>query len=564
MRTIVFISIVAAIFTALFPDDLYAAITLESADQPILELFALVLGGIGIFLIGIHFARFHLQKITGGTFKHIIAEISTNRLGIFLWGIFLGMFTQSGKATAFILADFVQAGMIKARRCAPVVFWGNAGSSLIVFASMLSVKIFALIVLGTTALGITFNIPKRLYNAYGALFGLAMIMYGLYLVKAGAAGFAGFEWAQQWLDFLGGFPLLAFVVGFVLTLSVQSNIAIMMITIALTAAGILTLEEAAMGIYGAQAGTGLLTYIFSFHSKGRARQVVAFQIAFDITATVAFVLLFYVETVLGIPFILATAKLVSAEPGTQAVAFALIFQFGAAAISLLVRQQVFEFVEKRFPPSAVEILSEMAFLHKYAADSPETGLILAEKEQFRLLQRLPLYIDYLREDDSQRDRKAPSEYHEAFLEISHKIGDTVSVISGHSMNPTDSDHLIMVAKLQEQLVMLEDIVYRLTKLLARQDLTTKAGELGKSIMESVDFLILAAIDAIESRTDSEIDALAMFTQDRTDMMTRLRRNYFNSEQELSREDRNFILDVTILLENAVQTLARYGSVLKAG
>jgi len=391
-----------------------------------------------------------------------------------------------------------------------------------------------------------------------------MVMYGLYLVKVGAAGFAGFDSAQQWLEFLGGFPLLGFVVGFILTLLVQSNVAVMMVTIALAAAGVLTLEEAAMGIYGAQAGTGVLTYIFSFHSKGRPRQVVGYQIAFDLTATVTFVVLFYIETLFGPPLILSIARQVSEEPGTQAVALALIFQFGAALAALLARNSVFRYVEERFPASEVEVLSEMEFLHKNAADSAETGLILAEKEQFRLLQRLPLYIDYLRGEDSRDHKKSPAAYHEAFLKISHNIGGTLSVISGHSLNSTNSDHLFKVTKLQEQLLMLEDIVYRLTESLTQNDLNTKAGELGRSIMESIDFIILTAIDAIESQTESEIDTLAMFTQDRAEMMTRFRRSYFNSEQELSTEERNFILDITILFENAIQTLARYGSVLKTG
>jgi hypothetical protein len=45
-------------------------------------------------------------------------------------------------------------------------------------------------------------------------------------------------------------------------------------------------------------------------------------------------------------------------------------------------------------------------------------------------------------------------------------------------------------------------------------------------------------------------------------MTKLRHNYFDSERELSEVDRNFVLDVTILFESMVQTLARYGVLLK--
>ncbi len=82
-------------------------------------------------------------------------------------------------------------------------------------------------------------------------------------------------------------------------------------------------------------------------------------------------------------------------------------------------------------------------------------------------------------------------------------------------------------------------------------------------MESVDFMILTAIDAIESQDAAEIDTLEMLTQDRSAMMTKIRHNYFESEQELSTKDRNFVLDITILFENAVHTLGRYGNLLRA-
>ena len=172
----------------------FAAVELKEASESPIELAAFVLGGIGIFLIGIHYAGSHLQKISGGSFQHLISQASGHPVGMLASGTTLGFMTQSGKAAAFILSDFVQAGMMKVGQAAPIVFWANAGCSLIVFASMVSLKVLALMVLGLTALGSTFHFPKRFVNGYGALFGLAMIMYGLYLVKSGAAGFAGAEW----------------------------------------------------------------------------------------------------------------------------------------------------------------------------------------------------------------------------------------------------------------------------------------------------------------------------------------------------------------------------------
>lgn len=545
-----------------FTGESYAAIEITTTDSPVLELVALVLGGVGIFLTGIHFAGSFLHKTAGGKFHHLVSQISEKGLGQFFSGLFLGVFTQSGKAAAFILSDFVHADMIKPRFCAPVVFWANAGTSLIVFASMLSVKVLALLILGVTALGTAFNMPKRLLNAYGAIFGLAMVMYGLYLVKAGAAGFAGYKEVQDALASVGGYTVLAFFAGVILTLLVQSNLAIMMIAIALAGGGFLSLEQTAMTMYGAQTGTGILTYIFSSHSHGRARQVVGYQISFDLIATVIFVILFYIEYLYRLPLVMALSKSLSDSLATQAVILALFFQFASAVFALSLSSRIFRYVEDRFPPSASEVLAVTKYLRKSVADSPETGLIMAEKEQFRLFRRLPRYIEYVR-SGSTKDTHSPAVYHAAFQDIAKRISEVLTEISGQGLNQTSSDHLIKITKIQEQLNSLEDTIYRLTEKLASYEQGGKAAELGRNIMESVDFIILAAIDALDSQSGSELDTLEMFTQDRSEMMTRVRRNFFNSEQELSRDERNFVLDITILFENSVQSLARYGTILKA-
>jgi phosphate:Na+ symporter len=389
-----------------------------------------------------------------------------------------------------------------------------------------------------------------------------MIMYGLYLVKAGAAGYAASEWVGPLLQSIHDYYMIAFIVGLVLTLLVQSNLAIIMIMIALAASGLFELEETAMAMFGAQAGTGILTYIFSFHAHGRARQVVATQIAFDAVATVVFVLLFYIEAIGGVPLVLAAARGLSADIGSQAVAVALIFQFGAALLLVLLRNPILDRIRDWFPPSAAEVLSEVQFLHDRAAESPETALILIEKEQYRLLERLPRYIDHVRDPSPGTDKYDPDAYHAAFLHIAGRIGKTLAQVSGHSLNAATSDQLIRVTKLEEQLVALESIVHQLTTQLLQGHDNARATELGGHIMESLDFMILTAIDAFDTQETGEIDTLEMLTQDRSAMMTKIRHSYFESEGDLSTDDRNFVLDITILFENAVHTLGRYGKLLR--
>jgi phosphate:Na+ symporter len=246
----------------------------------------------------------------------------------------------------------------------------------------------------------------------------------------------------------------------------------------------------------------------------------------------------------------------------QVVMLALGFQLCATLILLVVRNRVFDFIESRFPPSTSEVLSETEYLHERAADSPDTALLLLEKEQFRLMKRLPSYIDYVRLETSSEGKANPDAFHAAFQSISAKIGETLSSISRKSLSTLVSDRLIQVAKLQEQLVTLEGYVYQLTCNFKNVERGTKTADLGRNILESVDFMVLTAIDAIESQSEGEVETLALLTQDRSEMMTRILHNYFTVEGELKNEDRNFVLDITMLLENVVHTLARYGQLLE--
>jgi phosphate:Na+ symporter len=547
-----------------------AGIEIRDTDQPLIELIALVLGGIGLFLMGIHLAGSYFYKMTGGKFTRVVITLTSSLFGSLLSGVALGFITQSGKASAFIVADFVQAGMIKNRQAAFIVFFGNAGASLIALVAILDIKVFALILLGITGLGLTFKIPKSLITAYGAIFGLAMIMLGLYFVKDGASGMGGLDWMTAILNHeLEDYYMISYLIvfGFVLTLVFQSNIATNLIIIAFVSTGLLSVSDGLAAVIGAQASTGIMTYIYSFHSKGRARQVVMQQIAFDLLVTVFFLLLFLIEIVFHLPLLMALVERLVQDAGSQMLILVIATQFFGALLLTLLHRPVANMIERYFQPTSVEILSSTVFISEQSSVSlVETSLLLVEKEQMRLMQRLPDYIDYLRASHTgtvRTGQHSAKAFHQAYQIVSGKISDNLSKASSNQLTDREASQLMATTKLQEQLNHLEGIVFEFTETMQQKNVNTEAFELGKSIMESLDFMIMMAIDAVESNTEEEINMLSLLTKDRSQMMMKLRDNYFDSEYDFSQDDRNFILDVTILLENTVQALSRYGGLMKA-
>lgn len=540
----------------------WAAIELASDEtRPVIELSALIVGGIGIFLIGIHFTAEHLERMSGGRFEQWIGRMTQNHFGPVLLGSTLGFITQSGKAVAFILADLVKARLIDSRRAALVIFWGNVGCALIVITSMLSLKVFALFVLGITALGLTFHIPKSLVHTYGALFGLAMIMFGLYLVKDGAAGIASSDWIPDFIANLRGTYLLSFAAGLTLTMMIQSNLAVSMLAIALASSGLLSLQETAAIVIGSQAGTGLLTALFSLHASGRARQVVGYQIAFDAVATVTFSVLFIVEQGFGIPLLFAVLEVLFTKVSTQTVTLVIAYQLLAVIVSMLLHPVLVKQVETRLPPMQSEALAEPEFISSSTQASPELSLLMVELEQLRLLKRLPDYLEAARQTSS--SLSDPKDYHAAFKQLSAQINHLLTSISRKNLNTELSESLITITKAQEQLASLEGDLFQITNHVLGYAHEDTAAGLGRNILESVDFLVLTAIDAIEGRDTEDLQMLSSMTQDRGPMMVNLRNAYFAAEQELDTKARSFILDMTLLLENVVKTLSRYGDVLRA-
>ena len=175
----------------------YAGLELGQMVQTPIEFLAAIAGGIGLFLVGIEFSGPYLQRLAGSRLTDVVVTIGKNPFGVVSGGLILGSLTQSGKASAFILSDFVRAGMLSVLPALRLAFFGNVGAFLIVFVSMVNLKVFVLFMLGVTGLGLTFRKPPFLHQAYGLLFGLGMVMYGLYLVKIGAAGLASTDGLQH-------------------------------------------------------------------------------------------------------------------------------------------------------------------------------------------------------------------------------------------------------------------------------------------------------------------------------------------------------------------------------
>ena len=259
-------------------------------------LFTLI-GGIGLFLLGMRLMTDGLTASAGGGLRTILAGATRNRLRALGSGLLITTGVQSSSAVIFATIGFVNAGLLSLGQAIGIVYGANLGTTLtswlVALAGFnLNLRALALPAIGLGAVAWAISRASR----WGAL-GQAVAGFGLF--------FLGIDALRDAFDGLGGMfavqgqdagtvaGIAAFVLsGIAITLLTQSSSATLAITLTAAAGGLLPLQAAAAMIIGANVGTTSIAVFAAIGATAPARRVAAAHVLFNVvTAILALALL---------------------------------------------------------------------------------------------------------------------------------------------------------------------------------------------------------------------------------------------------------------------------------
>ncbi|HOP47374.1 MAG TPA: Na/Pi symporter [Desulfobacteraceae bacterium] len=526
-----------------------------------IESVSMLVAGLGLFFVGIRLVSNNLKQMTSRRFKLFIARFTDSGIISGLWGLISGFITQSTSVNSFIVASLISSGLITVRKSLPIIIWANAGCSTLVLFAVLDIKDFVLILLGVTGICFAFDHPQRFRYALGALFGISLLFFGLNMVSNGASPFSEYPWFKSLLFQIKDSYLLAFFIGGILAFVSQTSIGIMIIAITMTTSGILTFNQTIMIIYGAHAGSSMTSYVLSYSIKGSAKQSIMAQVLFNLIGVVLFSAMFYIEIYGDVPLVKALVGTISGDIRQQAAWVVLLFNFIVPFILSFLLTPFSRMLAYFWPPREEEALSKIKFIHEHAADTPETASLLLEKELLRLFHRIPYYLDRLRPENSENKDMDLDVYHEAFRDVSNEIQSFIADVLHKDLTIGNSETLLNIQDRHNLFIGIEDNAYQLCKFLSDNGGSRESQRLISNIIESMDAIVLTAVDATESFDAADLEILLTLTADRGPMMEKIRRSYLSSEKGLSIDDRSLVLYITNLFERTVWSLGRYGSLL---
>ncbi|MES2697116.1 MAG: Na/Pi symporter [Verrucomicrobiota bacterium] len=523
-----------------------------------MEIFALILAGLGFYFIGVGGIRTSLQQIPGRRFRELIGGATRHPLRAAFTGYCTGAVTQTSIGVSVILAGLVARGVVTLSQALPVVAWSNVGLVALVFLSSLPVHLFAMALIGICGICLNYNFGGRFRGFMGPLFSLGMLLFGLRLLKESFAKLAVAPGFESFIAATHGFHLLPFLLGALLRIPIQSTSAVALLGVILHEAGIFSESQALLVLYGTALGTGLATFTLTSHLKGVMRQITLFEAIINGVGGLVLLVVYYLEHVVGWPLLQHAAASLADDFGMRFAYVFLVQQLLCVGVAYALLPRAPIFLERLAPTTREQDLSRPRFIHDEAAQDIETGLSLAERELAGLLDRLP---DYLPSTDPGAPHHAPGHVtmlHNATLAVLRELDSFLAALSDKRNKTHATSVAILQAKRRVDLVMgIEDGVHELARCLDPLTVNPATKQLVLAVVDSLDAQLRTVIDAATSRTDEDLALLSRITRSSAESVERVRRTYLGAERDLDHATRLGVLALTSQYERVVWGLHHF-------
>lgn len=355
-----------------------------------------LLGGIGIFLVGMILLSDGLKAAAGGALRSILERFARTPLRAILSGAGVTALVQSSSATTLTTIGFVSAGLLTFPQAVGLILGANLGTTSTGWlVSLIGLKVnVATLALPLVGVGALMSLLGRGRWTHGgmALAGFGLIFVGIDVLQT------GMESVADRIDpsVLPGPTLLGALVlvlaGAALTVVMQSSSAAVATTLTALHAGGIGLEQAALLVIGQNLGTSVKAVLAAIGGGVPVRRTAAAHVLFNvITAGLALLLL---------PLLLRGA-LVLVGPDDPAVAIA-VFHSAFNLLGVLVLFPVlgrFAALVERLIPERRPLLTRN--LDPSVARVPEVAVEAARRSTLRTAE--VLLLDIIRRGEGERE-----------------------------------------------------------------------------------------------------------------------------------------------------------------
>lgn len=270
---------------------------MEAAPLSLTNVAGGFIGGIGLFLLGMHMLTEGLKLAAGRALEDLLGQWTSSRSRGLCTGFLITTLVQSSTAVTIATIGFVNSGLLTLRNSLWVIFGSNLGSTMnawLVAALGFNFKIdaFALPFVGVGAVLMLVTRGARSKALGQALAGFGILFLGIDVLKDMFSGLGGHVSLEEFArPGIAGYLILVGI-GTLLTVLMQTSGAVIALIITAAQGGLMSIEAACAMVIGTNIGTTSTAILAALGATANAKRVAAAHVVFNlITGLVALGLL---------------------------------------------------------------------------------------------------------------------------------------------------------------------------------------------------------------------------------------------------------------------------------
>ena len=307
----------------------------------------LFIGGLGMFLYGMHVMAEGTQKSDGGKMKDFLGMLTSNRLKAVLVGTLITGIIQSSGATTVMVVGFVSAGLMTLSQAVGVIMGANIGTTVTAWIVSLSQigdsmkflnpEFYAPVLIGIGAGIIMFSKSDTKKNRAEIIIGFGLLFQGLKFMSESVAPYTDAPIFATVFTTLGSNPFLGILAGAVVTALLQSSSVSVGILQMLAGNGLIMTNAAIFITLGENIGSCVTAMLSSIGGSRDARRAAVMHLSFNMIGALLFtvisIVLFALKPTLA-HYHISPVQISMFHTGFKLTMTVLLFPFGEQLVKL--------------------------------------------------------------------------------------------------------------------------------------------------------------------------------------------------------------------------------------